>query len=177
MRDSGAAFARTCSRLSPPRALAGAALALALASSAATADAPKLEVVGLEGRTQSLAAADLLALQPHEVSVTDPHGKQPARYRGVPLLSVLALVGAPVGEALRGKGLALHVRAEASDGYVAAFSLAELDAGFGTTDALVAFERDGQPLPTDVGPFRLVVPSDSRGGRWVRGLVKLRLLD
>src|SRR5262245_14405855 len=172
MRDSCAAFARTCSRPS-----VAAALALALASSALAADAPKLEVAGLEGRTQTLVAADLLGLQPREVSVTDPHGKESARYRGVPLLSVLALVGAPVGEALRGKGLALHVRAEASDGYVAAFSLAELDAGFGKTEAIVAFERDGQPLPADVGPFRLVVPSDARGGRWVRGLVKLRVLE
>ena len=122
MRDSRAAFARTRSRSLP-----GVALALALASSAAAADAPKLEVVGLEGRTQSLGAADLLALQPRKVSVTDPHGKQPT--------------------------------------------------GVGKTDALVAFERDGQPLPDDVGPFRLVVPSDARGGRWVRGLIELHVLD
>ena len=177
MRVSCAAFARTCSRRTLLRALTGFALALAIGSGVLAADAPTVVVVGLDGRTQSLCAADLVALQPREVDVTDPHGKQPARYRGVPLLSVLALVGAPVGDALRGKGLSLHVRAEASDGYVAAFSLAELDAGFGKTEALVAFERDGQPLTADVGPFRLVVPSDARGGRWVRGLVKLRVLD
>jgi len=45
------------------------------------------------------------------------------------------------------------------------------------TEALLAFQRDGQPLAGDVGPFRLVVPSDKRGGRWVRGVVKIRVLD
>jgi hypothetical protein len=109
--------------------------------------------------------------------VTDPHGKQTARYRGVPLIQLLASVGTPVGESLGGKGLALHVRAEATDGYVAAFSVAELDEGLGKTDAIVAFQRDGQPLGTDIGPFRLVVRSDKRGGRWVRDLMKLSVLD
>jgi DMSO/TMAO reductase YedYZ molybdopterin-dependent catalytic subunit len=93
------------------------------------------------------------------------------------LTAVLALVGAPAGEALRGPGLALHVRVEASDGYRASFSLAELDAGFGSTDVLVAFERDGEPLGAEIGPFRLVVPTDKRGGRWVRQVVSIKLLD
>jgi len=46
-----------------------------------------------------------------------------------------------------------------------------------TVLALVAFERDGQPLGADIGPFRLVVPSDKRGGRWVRQLVSIKVLD
>jgi hypothetical protein len=60
---------------------------------------------------------------------------------------------------------------------VAAFSLAELDPGFGTTEALLAYQREGQPLAGLVGPFRLVVPTDKRGARWLRGLVKVRVLD
>jgi DMSO/TMAO reductase YedYZ molybdopterin-dependent catalytic subunit len=69
------------------------------------------------------------------------------------------------------------VRAEASDGYVVTFSLAELDPAVGATDAILAFEREGQPLGSDVGPFRLVVPSDKRAARWVRNLIKLTVLD
>jgi DMSO/TMAO reductase YedYZ molybdopterin-dependent catalytic subunit len=41
----------------------------------------------------------------------------------------------------------------------------------------VAFERDGQPLGAEIGPFRLVVPTDKRGGRWVRQVVSIKLLD
>ncbi len=56
---------------------------------------------------------------------------------------------------------------------MAAFSVAELDEGFGKAEAILAFQRDGQPLANEIGPFRLVVPSDKRGGRWVRNLIKL----
>ncbi len=153
------------------------AVSIALAGSAVAGDQPALAVVGPSGQSRSVAAADLEHMSPRDVTVTDPHAKQTARYRGVPLVQLLASVGAPVGDALRGKGLALRVRAEASDGYAAAFSLAELDDGFGKTDAIVAFQRDGQPLGTDLGPFRLVVPSDKRAGRWVRNLIKLSVLD
>ena len=52
-----------------------------------------------------------------------------------------------------------------------------LGAGFGSTDVLVAFERDGEPLGAEIGPFRLVVPTDKRGGRWVRQVVSIKLLD
>jgi DMSO/TMAO reductase YedYZ molybdopterin-dependent catalytic subunit len=153
------------------------AVSILLASSALGADAPALVVVGPKGETRSLQASDLRQLAVREVTVTEPHGKQSVRYRGAPLTAVLALVGAPAGDALRGPGLALHVRVEASDGYRASFSLAELDAGFGGTDVLVAFERDGEPLGAEIGPFRLVVPTDKRGGRWVRQVVSIKLLD
>ena len=153
------------------------AVSIILSSSAVASDQATVLVVGPTGDSRSLGVAELEQMSPRDVTVTDPHSKQTARYRGVPLISVLALVATPVGESLRGGALALHVRAEASDGYVAVFSLAELDAGFGTTEALLAYQRDGQPLAGPVGPFRLVVPTDKRGGRWVRGLVKVRVLD
>jgi hypothetical protein len=150
------------------------AVSILLASSALAGEAPALVVAGPKGETKSLQASDLRQLAVREVTVTEPHGKQAVRYRGAPLTAVLALVGAPAGEALR---VALHVRVEASDGYRASFSLAELDAGFGSTDVLVAFERDGQPLGAEIGPFRLVVPTDKRGGRWVRQVVSIKLQD
>ena len=153
------------------------AVSILLASSALAAEAPALVVAGPKGETRSLHPSDLRQLGVREVTVTEPHGKQAVRYRGAPLTAVLALVGAPAGEALRGPGLALHVRVEASDGYRASFSLAELDAGFGSTDVLVAFERDGEPLGAEIGPFRLVVPTDKHGGRWVRQVVSIKLLD
>ena len=166
------------------RTLGAVALSIFAASHAVAADQTPVSAVqaavvvsGPEGQTRSLGVADLEQMSPREVTVTDPHGKQTARYRGVSLISVLSSVGTPTGSSLHGKDLALNVRVEAADGYAASFSLAELDAGFGNTEALLAFQRDGQPLAADAGPFRLVVPTDKRGGRWVRGLVKIRVLD
>jgi hypothetical protein len=125
----------------------------------------------------TLAISDLEKLAVRSVDVSDPHSKEPSRYRGVALSAILALAGAPLGEALRGKALACHVQIDAADGYRAAFSLGELDPGVGNTDAIVAFERDGIPLGGELGPFRIVVPTDKRGARWVRQVVKITLVE
>ena len=153
------------------------AICLALVAwPALAADAPSFSVIGATGEARTLGPAELQRLRVREVCVTDPHSKQPSRYRGVDLSEVLALVGAPSGEALRGNALALTVEVEALDGYRAAFSLAELDAGVGSTDAVIAFERDGKPLGGELGAFRVVVPTDKRGARWVRQVAKIRVI-
>ena len=155
-----------------------AVIVCALASSTLlAADAPSFVVTGPGGQTRQLVVADLQKLAVREVAVADPHSKQPSRYRGVALPAVLSLVGAPLGAALRGKALASHVQIEAADGYRVAFSLAELDTAIGNTDALVAFELDGKPLGGELGAFRLVVPTDKRGARWVRQVVKVSVIE
>ena len=151
---------------------------LVAASAYAGETPPALKLSGPKAESASFQVADLQSLPVvRELTVTEPHGKASVRYRGVPLIALLSMVGAPVGESLRGPALALHARIEAADGYRASFSLAELDAGVGGTDALLAFERDGQPIGPDVGPLRLVVPTDKRAARWVRQVLAIRLLD
>ena len=148
-----------------------------LAGPALAADAPSFVVVGAAGESRTLGVADLQKMPVREVSVTDPHSKQPSHYRGVALSVVLSLVGVPSGEALRGKALASAVQVEALDGYRVVFSLAELDAGVGSTDAIVAFELDGKPLGGELGAFRMVVPTDKRGARWVRQVVRFKVIQ
>jgi len=141
------------------------------------ADAPSFVVVGAAGESRTLGVADLQKLSVREVSVTDPHSKQPSHYRGVALSAVLSLVGVPSGEALRGKALAWTIQVEALDGYRVVFSLAELDAGVGSTDSVIAFELDGKPLGGEVGAFHMVVPTDKRGARWVRQMARIKVVQ
>lgn len=42
---------------------------------------------------------------------------------------------------------------------------------------LIAYARDGAPLSDKDGPLRLVVPGDETGVRYLRGLLKLTVLD
>jgi hypothetical protein len=42
---------------------------------------------------------------------------------------------------------------------------------------MVASQRDGAPLPADLGPWRIVVPKDERVARWVRQLVSLEVIS
>lgn len=73
--------------------------------------------------------------------------------------------------------LRLVVVVTGRDGYVAAFSLAELLTDVGNTDAWLALDLDGKPLPQAHGPAKLIVPADQKPARWVRGIGTIWILD
>ena len=79
----------------------------------------QLRVDGVVQRV--LTSADLAAL-PHEtVRARDHHGSE-GTFSGVPVESLLRLVGVPAGDSLRGAGLARYVLVEAADRYRVVFS-------------------------------------------------------
>ncbi|MEQ1857408.1 MAG: molybdopterin-dependent oxidoreductase [Longimicrobiales bacterium] len=137
--------------------------------------APTLELVSLDGRTRALTAAELVALAPSEATATEEGGS--AVYRGPGLRDLATLAGAPAGRTLRGPAMSLVLLAEGSDGYRVAIALAEVDPQFGAVSALAALTRNGEPLAQGDGPIRLVVPGDGFHARWVRGLVRVRIVD
>ena len=151
---------RTVSRLAWA---AGAAVLQLAAASACWAQSLSLQ--GPDGAKVEVSAAEIAAL-PH---VAVPlNGHTPAAYEGVPLAVLLAKVGAPAGEALRGPALRLIVVASGADGYAAVLSLAETDPGLRHDPVIVADRRSDGPLHADEGPLRLVVGGDLRPARSVR---------
>ena len=48
--------------------------------------------------------------------------------------------------------------------------------GFGNRSVLLAYEQDGQPLPTTDRTVRLVMPGDLKGRRYVSSLIRLTVL-
>jgi DMSO/TMAO reductase YedYZ molybdopterin-dependent catalytic subunit len=121
-----------------------AGFALAQASREAT-----LRVVGQVESPQTFTMEAFRAL-PHEtLKVLDVHSGKTDVYEGVPLVTLLAKAGAPLGEKLRGKTMPTMLLAEATDGYRVAFALAELDAGLGGVQVLVADKVNGAPGPMD----------------------------
>jgi hypothetical protein len=151
-----------------------AGVALGSAILAGSASAQTLEVVGVAGEARVLALPDLRGLVAVEVSV-DEGG--PTTYQGPALRQLAALAGAPTGRALRGPAMALAILAEGADGYAVVFTVAELDEQFGGRQAIIATSRNGDAIVGDDGPLRLVVPEDAFHARWVRGLMRLRLID
>jgi hypothetical protein len=91
-------------------------------------------------------------------------------YSGAPLVEVLKAGGLLLDSDMTGirEIVKMTVLVEAADGYRAAFSLAELDPGLTDRVVLLADTKDGQPLPTREGPFRIIVPDEKRPARWVR---------
>lgn len=144
--------------------------------------APPLAVRGDLPQTGTLSLADLQALGPVTVSF-DIHGKRHSAV-GAPLGKVLARFGfvpGPMGKGVapseKRAGYKKAVVASAPDGFQAVFSIAELTPEMGPTQVLVAWQMDGQPLGADMGPLRLVVPTDKEPSRCLYHLQRLDVVD
>lgn len=129
---------------------------------------------GLPNKTMAYSAATFSALPHVSLTVHNAHSNADETYSGVPLATLLAKVGAPLGSDLHGAAMSHHVLATGSDGYTVALSLAEVDPSFHAGQVIVADARDGKPLG-DRGPFQLIVSDDKRPARWVHNLNAIEL--
>jgi len=147
-------------------------LAVAIALPQQTQRAESL-VVEVEARVVVLRASDLAAL-PRDSVRGAVHDEPAHTYTGYHLRDLLRRAGVAT-DSLGGPALARRVVVEAADGYRVIFSLPELDTSLANGTALLAASRDGRPLPAGTGPWYLVVPTDGRPARWVRGVTRLRV--
>lgn len=145
----------------------GAATVAAQATPEATADT--ITIVGGAESPVVVSVADLQALPTETLDVTYLAGGEPQEhsFTGTPLLGVLESVGLPWDEDARNPWLGHIVLVTATDGYQVAFGGGELDPNFGNVPIYLAWEMDGAPLPAEDGAVRVVVPGDTRGGRYV----------
>src|SRR5260370_29726604 len=103
-----------------------------------------ITVQNLEGTPARITVEELTRLAQHPIKASE-HGT-PATFEGVLLSDVLAKVGVPFGEKLRGKALSQYLLVEAADGYRAIFALPELDPAFSEKRVYLVTKRDGKPL-------------------------------
>jgi hypothetical protein len=122
-----------------------------------------------------LTTAELKDLPRSNVMLHNSHSDAEESYSGVRLSDLLAKIGAPLGDDLRGRSLADYLVATGSDGYTVLLSLAEIDPSFHPGEVIVADTMDGKPLDAHSGPLKLVVTEDKRPARSVRNLVSIEL--
>lgn len=154
--------------------LLGALLVLAAGSGRLAADTAL--TVTYAGTTLNLSSDDVKALPHSDVTALDPHEKAQHRYSGISVRDLLAKVGVPMGEKLRGKALQLAVLLKAKDGYSTLFAVAEFDDQFSDRTLLLADSMDGGPLPANAVPFRLIAPGDKRAARWARMVTSIEVV-
>jgi hypothetical protein len=135
---------------------------------------PTVKIINLDGHSTSLTSQEIGKL-PHVTVNTRDHDS-PARFEGVPLSALLTTAGIHLGDTLHGSRLTETLVVEAADGYKVVFALAEVDPAFAVREIVLADKRDGKPLDSKEGPFRIVAPGDKRPARWPRQVVELRVV-
>jgi DMSO/TMAO reductase YedYZ molybdopterin-dependent catalytic subunit len=135
----------------------------------------KQPVVEFAGRVKRPTRFDLerlrsLPAENVQVAFDTERGPQKSSFTGVRLWALLDQAG---GIDDPGKGAEFHhiVRITGRDGYMVVISTGEIAPEFGGKPALLAYRRDGA-AQGETG-FRLVMPGDKRGGRYVRDVVSI----
>lgn len=149
-------------------------IALALAALAGPVMAQSIALLGPDGQTAELNAADLAAL-PHVSVTADQHGEI-STFEGVALGDVVARVGAAQGAGVHGPELATVLRITAADGYQVVLGLAETDPATRSGKVILADRANGAPLAAEDGPFRIVVSDDLRPARSARQVRKIEVI-
>jgi DMSO/TMAO reductase YedYZ molybdopterin-dependent catalytic subunit len=131
--------------------------------------------LALEGKLKHPQSLDLGALRrlPAEqvqVSFRSERGTTKASYTGVRLWTVLAAAGG-LDDDEKGAEIRHVIRITGRDGYIVVLSTGEIAPDFGGNPALIAYQRDDEPLG-EAG-LRLVIPGDKRGGRNVRDVIAI----
>jgi len=134
-----------------------------------------LQISGPGIATIKISLQDLSRMPRLTLDIREPHKGEMQHYEGVRLSDLLAKAGVPLGEKLRGRGLATYVVATASDGYAVVYSIAELDPAMTDNQVIVADTINSKPLEPKEGPLKIVVPGDKRPARWIRMLTDLRI--
>ena len=148
---------------------------IAFLAAPAWAQQASLAIAGAVGHPLDLQMSDLEKMPHTKLDVKD-HDGHPVTYEGVALAELLKAAGAPLGEQLRGAGMASYLIAHAKDGYRVVFALPELDPGFTDLKVIVAYSMNGKPLAEGQGPLKIVAPQDKRPARWIRMLDRIEVV-
>jgi len=157
------------------RCISNVLVVVAFLAASAWGQQASLTIAGAVEHPLDLQMSDLEKMPHTKLDVKD-HDGHPVSYEGVELAELLKVAGAPLGEKLRGPGMASYVIAHAKDGYRVVFALPELDPGFTDLKVIVAYAMNGKPLAEGQGPLKIVAPQDKRPARWIRMLDRIEVV-
>ena len=93
--------------------------------------------------------------------------------RAVPLESLLEASQPKIDPHIKHGLLQATVTVTGQDGYTVVFSLGELAPDFGHEAVWIALDEDNKPLPEGAAPAELIVPGDTKAGRWVHAIASI----
>lgn len=149
-------------------------LLLSVTFSSLAQNAATLSISGEVTTPLELKLADLASFKQVSHIVKDRDGKE-HEFSGVALIQILEKAGVSTGSKLRGENLAKYLLISAADGYEVVYSLAEIDPEFTDQVIILATAKDGQPLASGEGPFRIITPNDKKPARWIREVRSIKV--
>jgi hypothetical protein len=128
-----------------------------------------------DGSSVTLQASQLAAL-PRVRGFARAHGDS-FTFEGSDLRHVLRTAGIAPVDSLSRSQLRRVVVFIGADDYSALIALSDLDATIGGRRAILVDREDGQALPPNRAPRRIIIEGDHRPTRWVRQLVRIDVVD
>jgi hypothetical protein len=159
---------------------------LSLFAASAFADPAAIHISGAVAQPSDWMANQLKTQFASQIKSIEyqSHGQKHTS-NAVPLLALLKSAGVAVDlkedpkadPKTKNAALRLIVIVRGTDGYTVALSLADILPDIGNGQAWLALDADGAPLRANETPAKLVLPSDVKPGRWVRGIASISVVD
>jgi hypothetical protein len=171
-------------RTSVPQFVTASVAALLVLSTAAqsqSAGATQARAAGsiailADGKELVLSPSEIAKLERREARVVAEGASEAATVSGVRLWDLIQRAGVPSAQASGRQRAVMYVKLTGADGQSAVLALVEVDPGFSQRTVLVIDRRDGKPLDSVEGPWRVIIPDDGRHARWIRGLVTIEVV-
>jgi len=138
--------------------------------------AQEVNVGGTVTKPFKINASSFATMKRIEVS-TGGHDGKTHIYSGVSLYEILTKAEAIPANQLKGRQMAKYVLISAADNYQVVLAIPEFDPAFTDQLIILADQQDGEKLPANFGPFRLVVPKDKKQARSVMRVTAIDVLD
>ncbi|MFD1258615.1 molybdopterin-dependent oxidoreductase [Mucilaginibacter terrae] len=110
------------------------------------------------------------------VVMAKAHDEKVHRYSGVPLTDILAKAGVMMGDSAKKKTIMTYIVVTAADNYKAIYTLPEIDLLFANRTIILADRTDKKPLPSESGPFQIIVPGEKKHARWMRQVTSIHVV-
>ena len=168
-----------------PTATTAAATAVATASATPTVaftggPTTSFTLSGLVGTAGTYKLADLQALPVSKVSTNAKAGNGELglhEYSGPLLIDLLNKAQVKIDSSKKNDAQRKAIVITASDGYATTIAWGEIDQKLANKKIMIAYQRDGQPLPDADGFARLIVPGDIAAGRYISNVARIEVKD
>ena len=89
-------------------------------------------------------------------------------YEGIDMITLLSMAGVAFGKEARRQTINSYMLIKAADKYSVLYALAKVDTFMSAKRMILAYTKDGQPLPANFGPLQIITTGEKKHARLIR---------